>query len=114
MGQGQGPIAERVISRAIKEGHWVFLQNCDLIPSWHLRLEKIIEKIKKAYIIEKFRLGTPYLLKKASTKVKPMDIEQSSDGSEDERALPRRLSGLSSSYLSTEEIKRMETEEVEK
>ncbi len=66
MGQGQGPIAEREISRAIRQGHWVFLQNCDLIPSWHLRLEKILEKIRKAEVIDNFRLGGGYLTKEKS------------------------------------------------
>lgn len=44
LGQGQGPVAEKLMDAAAKIGDWVFLQNCHLAASWMIRLEEIVKK----------------------------------------------------------------------
>ncbi|KAF2878695.1 hypothetical protein ILUMI_27474 [Ignelater luminosus] len=45
LGQGQGPVAEKLIETGKVRGDWVFLQNCHLATSWMLAMERIIIKI---------------------------------------------------------------------
>lgn len=43
LGQGQDENARRRIDEGNREGHWVFLQNIHLMPTWLLELEKILD-----------------------------------------------------------------------
>jgi dynein heavy chain len=44
LGQGQGPLTEKVIEKGKRLGHWVCLQNCHLCVSWMPSMEAIVEK----------------------------------------------------------------------
>ena len=56
LGQGQGPVAERLIKEAVIEGSWVVLQNCHLFPSWMPKLDTIVETMEPQMTHESFRL----------------------------------------------------------
>jgi dynein heavy chain, axonemal len=56
LGQGQAPVAERLIKEGAKQGHWVFLANCHLSLSWMPALSKIVEMLEVDKPHEDFRL----------------------------------------------------------
>ena len=56
LGQGQAPVATKLIDDATRDGNWVFLANCHLMLSWLPELQKIIERFEDSAPHERFRL----------------------------------------------------------
>uniref|UniRef100_A0A8C4S375 Dynein axonemal heavy chain 2 n=1 Tax=Erpetoichthys calabaricus TaxID=27687 RepID=A0A8C4S375_ERPCA len=56
LGQGQAPIATRMIKEGVKSGHWVFLANCHLSLSWMPQLDKLVEHLQVEEPHPDFRL----------------------------------------------------------
>nr|CAH8846959.1 unnamed protein product [Trichobilharzia regenti] len=56
LGQGQGPIAAKMITQGKQDGSWVLLQNCHLAVSWMTALEKICEDMTVENTNATFRL----------------------------------------------------------
>ncbi|KAK1331639.1 hypothetical protein QTO34_009597 [Cnephaeus nilssonii] len=56
LGQGQAPIAARLLREGMYQGHWVFLANCHLSLSWMPNLDKLIERLQVEDPHPSFRL----------------------------------------------------------
>ena len=57
LGQGQGPVAERLVAASTKAGNWVCLMNCHLATSWMSAMEKMVDQFSiKAPEDSNFRL----------------------------------------------------------
>lgn len=56
LGQGQAPMATRMVEEGSRHGHWVFLANCHLSLSWMPQLDKLIETIMEQGPHKDFRL----------------------------------------------------------
>ncbi|VDN98570.1 unnamed protein product [Rodentolepis nana] len=56
LGQGQAPIATRLIEEGMKDGKWVFLANCHLSLSWMPELDKLVEQMGNDQTHNEFRL----------------------------------------------------------
>ena len=57
LGQGQGPIAERLMAEGTQKGHWVCLQNCHLCVSWLPTFDRLLEQLREAESVsEDYRL----------------------------------------------------------
>ena len=76
LGQGQGPVAEKLMMNASKSGEWVFLQNCHLAASWMVSLEEIVKKFADTTvpIHQDFRL----FLSSMPAKTFPVSVLQNS------------------------------------
>ncbi|MEW5313998.1 MAG: hypothetical protein WDW38_005527 [Sanguina aurantia] len=56
LGQGQAPIATRLIEDGLREGNWVFLANCHLMTSWLPTLDAMVEGFQGRSPHQGFRL----------------------------------------------------------
>ncbi|XP_069857585.1 dynein axonemal heavy chain 2 isoform X2 [Dipodomys merriami] len=56
LGQGQAPIAARLLRDGVQHGHWVFLANCHLSLSWMPNLDKLVEQLQVEDPHPSFRL----------------------------------------------------------
>uniref|UniRef100_A0A0X3PBI3 Dynein heavy chain 2 n=1 Tax=Schistocephalus solidus TaxID=70667 RepID=A0A0X3PBI3_SCHSO len=72
LGQGQAPIAQRLIQEGMRDGNWVFLANCHLSLSWMPQLDKLVELMGGDETHMEFRLW----LSSSPTPAFPISILQ--------------------------------------
>jgi dynein heavy chain len=87
LGQGQGPIAQALLEKAVHDGSWVFLQNCHLAASWMPQLDMALKAIDEGEVEvqSEFRL----FLSLMPTKSFPVGILQ--DGAKVTNEPPKGL-----------------------
>lgn len=56
LGQGQAPIAKKMIQDGRRTGHWVYLANCHLSLSWMPELDKLVDELQAKRPHSNFRL----------------------------------------------------------
>ena len=56
LGQGQAPVAERLLMESYKNGSWIFLANCHLSLSWMPQLSKHVEMLEQTKPHPEFRM----------------------------------------------------------
>ncbi|KAM8871594.1 dynein axonemal heavy chain 2 isoform 7-T7 [Synchiropus picturatus] len=56
LGQGQAPVAGRLLEDAVRNGHWLFLANCHLLLSWMPQLDRVVEQLEVQEPHSDFRL----------------------------------------------------------
>ncbi|XP_054274165.1 dynein axonemal heavy chain 2 [Macrosteles quadrilineatus] len=56
LGQGQAPVATKLIEKGMEDGDWIFLANCHLSLSWMPSLDKIVENLQSGEPHKDFRL----------------------------------------------------------
>ena len=73
LGQGQDKVAEGYIEKGVRDGNWVYLQNCHLYASWMPSLARIAGNFKPDDINDDFRLW----LSSMPSPVFPVSVLQS-------------------------------------